>query len=248
MHDPNTVAFDIYLGRKKTKSGRYKSPLITIWHKDPEKQGDDDSCGWFMRDYHGDQLMRERIRKTLDSEFDRTYTSESDGKVYYVGYFSPNSGMPNLSTMGITLDMFSKASWEFFNYDRKKQKIWMQKNLYDILHFAENNTDSLKDEIQGTFRIGTGEEWRREDALNHYTSIIYGWLLRRTRPWWKHPKWHVHHWRIQFHPIQNLKRRFWDKCCVCGKRGFKGSAYSDWNGDKLWHAECDNSRHKPVTR
>ncbi len=37
MHDPMTVAFSIrFLG-------------ITIWHVDPEKRGDDDSCDWFGR-------------------------------------------------------------------------------------------------------------------------------------------------------------------------------------------------------
>jgi hypothetical protein len=117
----------------------------------------------------------------------------------------------------------------------------MNDNLYDILHFAENPTDSLKDEVLGTFRYGTGESWKREESLNHYASIIYAWILRSTRKWWQHPKWHIHHWIIQFHPLQNLKRRYWDKCCKCGKRGFKSSAMGDWNGTKLWHQKCDDT-------
>jgi hypothetical protein len=34
MHDPMTVAFQLPFG-------------ITIWHVDPERGGDDDSCDWF---------------------------------------------------------------------------------------------------------------------------------------------------------------------------------------------------------
>lgn len=47
MHDPMTVAFEIKLPFRSEKN-KYKS-LITIWHVDPEKDGSDDSCGWFIR-------------------------------------------------------------------------------------------------------------------------------------------------------------------------------------------------------
>lgn len=239
-----TVAHEIYLGKQKKKNGQYRSPLITIWHVDPEKDGTDDSCGWFQRARHGDKEMLEKIKKAIDFSFDSVFKSESSGTVYYTGYFKPVSGHPNFSTMGIVLDMFSQASWEFFKHNRKKQKKWMNNNLYDILHFAENPIDSLKNDIRGTFRIGCDEPWRRDEALNSYASIIYGWLLRKNRKWWQHPKWHIHHWRIQFHPWQSLKRRYWDKCCVCGKRGFKEPAIGNWDGDKIWHQSCNRDNNK----
>lgn len=241
MHDPMTVAFEIYLGRKQKKNGHYRNPLVTIWHNDPETDGTDDSCGWFMRSRHGDPAMLKKIKSALDFDFDRIYKSDVSGTTYYTGYFNPTSGIPNFSTMGIVLCMFSNASWEFFGHSRKKQGKWMSKNLYDILHFAENPVDSIKDSVTGMFRIGCNEPWRREDALNHYAGIIYAYLLRSNRKWYQHPKWHIHHWSIQFHPIQRLKRRFWDKCSVCGKRGFKSSAIGSWGGNKIWHQECDNS-------
>ena len=71
--------------------------------------------------------------------------------------------------------------------------------------------------------------------------LIYRCWKRFNRKWYQHPKWHIHHWSIQFHPFQQFKRRYWDKCSICGKRGFKSSAIGDWNGTKLWHEECDNS-------
>lgn len=246
MHDPMTVAHEIYLGNKKTKSGRYRNPIITIWHVDPEKDGTDDSCGWFMRARHGSKEMLDKIKKALDFEFDRIYKSESTETTYYVGFFRPISGHPNFSTMGIVLNMFSLASWEFFNHNRKKQKKWMSKNLYDILYFAENPVDSLKDEIRGTFRLPTNERWNRDEALSHYANILYGWLLRSNRKWYQHPRWHIHHWRIQFTPLQRLKRRYFDKCSICGKRGFKGSVYSDWEGTKKWCEDCEQKKCKEI--
>ncbi len=241
MHSPETVAFEIYLGKKQKKNGNYRNPLITIWHIDPEKDGSDDSCGWFMRERHGDKTMLEKIRKAIDFQFDRTFKSDESGTLYYTGYFIPTTGVPNMSVQGIVLDMFNRAAWEYFKYDRKKHNKWMKNNLYDILHFAENTTDSLMDEITGKFRIGTNSEWKRDDSLGHYASIIYGWILRKNRKWYQHPKWHINHWEIQFHPFQNIKRRYWDKCSVCGKRGFKSSAMSDWYGTKRWHQECDTT-------
>lgn len=239
MHDPKSVAFEIRnIFVKKDKWG-YQPSLITIWHNDPCKDGSDDSCGWFMREQHGNKEVLKKIRSSFDFEFDRSF--ESSGTVYYTGYFSPNTGMPNMSTIGIVLDMFSKAAWIFFDHNRKKHSKFMRDNLYDIIHFAENTVDSLRDHIEGKFRIGTGTEWEREGELNHYSSIIYAWILRRNRKWYQHPRWHINHWSIQFHPFQDIKRRYFDRCSVCGKRGFKSSAFSDWSGTKVWHQECDNT-------
>lgn len=243
MHDPLTVAFEIRIGKKYKRNGNYRMPVLTIWHKDPDKGGDDDSCGWFMRAHHGSAELRKKIRSAIGFSFDSSF--KSDGFTYYTGYFSPGSGTPQMSTIGITLDMFNKAAWTFFDHDRKKHKKWMKENLFEILNFAENPIDSLNNEIVGTFRIGTGTPWNREEALDHFTSVIYGWLLRSTRKWYQHPKWHIHHWRFQFHSWQQFKRRYWTKCSVCKKRGFKSAAFSDRRGSKVWHQECDTSRKNP---
>ena len=44
MHDPYTQCWSISLPFGKP----YEYPVLTIWHKDPEKDGTDDSCSWFM--------------------------------------------------------------------------------------------------------------------------------------------------------------------------------------------------------
>lgn len=51
MHDPMTVAFEIkYPWKEKPTKyfpNGHRDTFITIWHVDPEKNGNDDSCDWF---------------------------------------------------------------------------------------------------------------------------------------------------------------------------------------------------------
>jgi len=247
MHDPKTVAFDI---RLPWPGRQYGIQLATIWHCDPERDGTDDSCGWFPRARHGNQATLERIIKSFEREFDDVYRSDS-GRVYLRGLFAPN-GEPHFSVSGIVLNLFFRAANEVFRCNGrtnwKTSRRWMQRHLFDLLFFAENTTDSLRDSITRTFEIGCGEKYTpeaRSERIRALASSIYGWILRAERPWWKHPRWHVWHWRLQFHPWQNLKRRWWDKCCLCGKRGFKTTALGTWGGDRMWHQECDHMNRVP---
>ncbi len=45
-----------------------------------------------------------------------------------------------------------------------------------------------------------------------------------------------------------LPTSYRDKCCVCGKRGFKNSAIGSWSGDQIWHSECDNDHPARVAK
>lgn len=237
MHDPQCVAHEIYLGAKKKKNGHYKSPFITIWHVDPEKDGTDDSCGWFIRKRHIPIDLIEKVTKEFEFNFKHNY------------WFN-EAGYPKFSTMGVCLEMYSHAAWSLFmwmdgnsptNKARRRYKNFMRKYLFDILHFSENPTDSLYRSINMTYGVE-----KKEDRISDFVSIIVADIMRKLRPWYMHPRWHIHHWKIQFHPLQNIKRRYWDKCCICGKRGFKGSAHGDWGGTKIWHGECDRSAKKPT--
>jgi len=236
MHDPMCVAHEIYLGAKERKNGSYRSPIITIWHVDPEKDGTDDSCGWFIRSRHIDKILLEKVRKEVEFNFKHNY------------WFN-EGGYPKFSVIGLTLEMYTKISWVIFMHqnngkpDRQRHKKFMQKHLFDIIHFAENPTDSLFSSI--TMQYGVEKP---EERVSHFISIISADIMRKCRPWYQHPKWHIHHWKIQFHPFERLKRRYWTKCCVCGKRGFKGSAYGDWSGTKIWHPECNSVIQEPAPK
>lgn len=128
MHDPLTVAFDIAIPmfwKKRETYGRSRLHLITIWHKDPELDGSDDSCDWFS-------------------------------------------------------------------------KRWNRANgWYPVHHDA--------------FRQLSPEA---QEAV-HFIWYAFGHKLRRFRiP----PRWHVHHWQIQIHHLQQLKRWLFSRCRECGGR------------------------------
>lgn len=70
---------------------------------------------------------------------------------------------------------------------------------------------------------------------------------------WKfHQAWrfHVHHWRIQVHPLQTLRRRLLTRCTWCGGRDRKGDPVNmshSWDGPRgrwwqgepgLYHGDC----------
>lgn len=233
MHDPQTVAFEIFLGRKKKKNGEYRTPIFTIWHVDPENDGTDDSCGWFIRPRHSDQAMLKKIQGEFDFNFKHNYWFDKEGKQIF-------------STIGTLVLMYECALWQHFKYNRKKMDAFMRKHLHNIIHFAECPDDCIGDTITGKFYLSTNTSLLKEDRFSGFAGVIYTDILRKERKWYQHPRWHVHHWRIRFTLWQRFKRRYWDKCCICGKRGFKNSAYGDWSGTKIWHSECDIKTHKPT--
>lgn len=237
MHDPMTVAFEIKRPWRSEPPSKawpkgYRKSFITIWHEDPERDGSDDSCAWFKRAKHGVPEVRRKIEGTFAFEWDASYG----------GWFNTD-GSPRFSSSAITLGMFWVAALYHFESDTKKTRRFMRRHLFDILHFAENPTDSLHPFT--TSKHGTRP---RDERIAEAAAIVYGCVLRWSQPWWGHPRWHVHHWRIQVHPWQQLRRRFWDRCCKCGKRGFpKGvSAIGDWNGERIWHSTCDEARGATV--
>jgi hypothetical protein len=183
-----------------------------------------------MRAHHGKPYVLEAIKERMDFDFDRTwksfgskyeFMSESERDqcgakpkhIYNCGLFTPD-GVPHFSVPGIVLNMFRDGAWVYFyhKHNHNIDKAWsasrrfMQKHLFDILIFSENPVDSLHDAITGKFRISCGEKWDRQEALDNYASCIYGWILREERPWYRHPRWHIHHWRLTCYPLWRRKR------------------------------------------
>ena len=158
MHDPMTVAFEIrYPWRKYGAKGEdaflrtYREPFITIWHVDPEKRGDDDSCDWFGR--HRPVNAREKA--------------------------------------------ITEAMWD----------------LETLLDNRPHYPDSREHQRFQVLKAAVAE-WRRRSG-------------------WRIPvRWHVWHWRIQLHPIQDLKRWAFTRCVDCGGRFAWGeSGVAQWNSN-----------------
>lgn len=177
MHDPYTSICDVDLFTSKL-------PLFTLWHKDPCTDGTDDSCGWFIRARHCDQKILEEVKSEFDFNFKHNYWFDKDGKQIF-------------STIGTLVQMYNSATWIYYGRakGRKKHEKFMRKYLYDIIQFAENPIDCGGDSITG--------RWYKNnllstDRFSGFAGMIYSDILRKTRPWYKHPRWHIHHWRISW--------------------------------------------------
>jgi len=191
MHDPHTQVTRIRipipfrrLSRQLHQGGWID--VATIWHKDPCSDGSDDSCGWFMRSRHGDPATLQKITEHFLYDWEKLFNKHGD---------------PLQSTIAISLYWYRIAAFEVFRHNQKRRDRWLKKNLYRILSFAENPYDSLNDIIQGIYHDGTTlKKGRAQQAA----STVYADLLRATRPWWKHPRFHLHHWKVSFHLWQSL--------------------------------------------
>lgn len=83
------------------------------------------------------------------------------------------------------------------------------------------------------------KHYRREKTPDGYRTV---WM----RGW----RWHVHHWRIQVHPLQNLRRWALTRCAWCHGRSTKSDPVNvshQWDGPRgrwwqgepgLFHSVC----------
>ena len=184
MYDPMTVAFEIKKPFKKNSDS-----LITIWHVDPCTDGTDDSCGWFIRERHCDQEIFKKIRSEFDFNFKHNYWFDKDGKQIF-------------STIGTLIEMYSTASWIYFDRNRRKQTKFMKKHLLEIIRFAENPVDCGGDTITNRWN-----EKNQESRFGGLAGMIFSDICRKERKWYQHPKWHIHHWKIQFNFLNRFKRK-----------------------------------------
>lgn len=243
MHDPMTMAFRVkvplFFKRENSfiKGGQKEwqyYELATIWHVDPCTDHTDDSCGWFKRPRHGNQEHYAKIKREFDYDFDKTSKSDDGKTTYYFGWFHP-SGEPMYSAISISLGLFHRAATIHFNSHDKAWR-FMEKNMYRIVAFAENPHDSMLNTIQNKYRE------KREERVASLAQMIYGCILRWDQKWWRHPRWHIHHWQIQIHPVQKIWNWLTRRCCKCGKRfKYNECPIGSWDGSSVWHERCDDS-------
>jgi hypothetical protein len=224
MHDPMTVAHEIKWPWKN-KHGHRES-IFTIWHVDPESDGTDDSCG-YTRPKITD-AERAYIERVAGDQFDQLYSRKMairEGKDY--------------ANVCYNQDIYGVIYWLWRHFSKGKirwqyGKYLSNREMQYVYQLATNPVDNFQGYKNNTLK-----------EFEDFVFMVYGAYKAFKRPWYRHPRWHIHHWKIQFRPWQNFRRRYFDKCCICGKRGFKGSAMGDWGGTKIWHQECDRSMAKP---
>lgn len=227
MHDPLTVAFEIrYPWRAHSRAERklnplsatYRNPFLTIWHKDPEKDGSDNSCDWF-----GGKRLGKELRAKIFKEADFEYETEQ--------FFFDREGRPQTSCLEMVLGIARVLLWRIW------KKSLTPKMMVYLLSLATSPTGSFQSE----HRRGVTS---KEDMRDLFRWIA-GDILRFQRPWWRHPRWHLWHWRLQIHPLQSIGIWLFRKCYICGKgwpwshrRGL--GMCSDGYG--CYHSACKNDK------
>lgn len=273
MHDPLSRICQIripipFMGkaRKRYRGGWIE--IAEIWHKDPCRDGTDDSCGHFMRVRHGDPKVLEESVSRLAEDWDRTYRSSDEdhaddieeygphiNKTRFLGMFRPN-GQPLMSSHGVVLNIYLRVLLEHFKgtHERRRRKAYayMNQHMAEILVFAENPFDSLHQSITCAFGESLDPKapnykFEREDRIRRFVSAVYGDILRTTRPWWRSRNLHVHHWRIVLPWWRNLRRLLWDRCVKCRKTlGWNKSVTADWKGNNCTCSRCESvSKARP---
>lgn len=266
MHDPLTVAFEIRApwyrhkpwpkkarsdpdpwrlkrewekmpeeirkGRDQHWPNGYRDSLFTIWHKDPELRGNDNSCGFgyvclsrpqvnTLKNAAWSEGNNPHFLCCREKEWDGTIT---EAEALYRGLVFLVCRCLHLK---ITFDQAAKYASEAMHI------IDTGKFGSQFCFLPGYHTNSTKD---------TADE--RQDHFHIILCAVARVIITDRRPWYRHPRWHIHHWRIQWHWGQKLYRFLFSRCCICGKRFSKWgdtNVISNWDGDRIWHGECDRT-------
>lgn len=239
MHDPMTQAFSIrypWFRRVSWGTGRYHDEFITVWHVDPERDGSDDSCDWsghrgltaIERDWlrkEGEQEHQYFFRGILkyDDKPDGAMVQNTRGERW-------EGGMVDASGFEVLYGIASIILWRMprgggkplchrflsgWRHDRE-----LAAALPVVLGLASNSHDN----VFHILREARARDDAGQKAMGELFVCIGRNLRRESRPWWRHPRWHIHHWSIRLYPWQNLRNWLTRKCHVCGKRFRWGEA------------------------
>lgn len=236
MHDPMTVAHEIFGPRgllhkwRRDHADRYDfrdsrfsyiSPIVTVWHVDPEADGSDDSCGYSYP--RVPRELREKAEKIAVDEW-----------TYMFGQYAYKYQQP--SAFEILHALWSIYAWRLF-----KRRRLTAREIDEIAGLASNPTDNLRHVIF--------DASRSEEQMKRLGALVLRSYLRVHRRWWERPQYHVHHWKLQIHFAQKFKRWAFSSCEGCGK-GFKwgySPTSTSWHGKGprwfsaergVYHSEC----------
>lgn len=253
MHDPMTLCFQIkFPWGRKIGNHFYFESFIDIWHVDPETDGSDDSCGYSFVKQTKEEI--EKIEKLADSEFNSM-----------IGCFGHQlDRLEAIYAVWVIVKRFNERKYPKITHKEMLYILSLAYNPVDNLYYAvkelnkthfnhiyaENRT-MKKLKIESRFdlkpeQVEYNEEEKKlinegKEKLRKLFYLINRCYLTYHRPWYKKPKWHIHHWRINIVVLQKLKRFLFERCCICWDGYSYGySPIADWNGTKTWHFECDD--------
>lgn len=161
MHDPHTLIGSFW--------------IIDLWHKDPESDGTDNSCGWTHP-------------KLTDKELNNLKVlAKTERQVYK--YAQPKW---EPTPFNIIYSAYMLVLWQVF---RKKITA---KDLVLIHNLVCDPWDNLCSYC----------DLDDDYSFNELIHLIARQIKRIQRPWYKHPRFHIHHWRIT---IRKNELKYWIK-------------------------------------
>lgn len=212
-----------------------------VWHIDPEKPGTgnrtDDSCGWFDRTPGAyadavayllkDDTFMHDVRLILTRREPTPYPFyEGISERHMTGLRLPHGEALALVLM-VATELELRRWWNGQNgkpgaHGAGWRRLFMRKRdvMAEAVSLALHPLDNLSQVEQPDSVVRT----------------IAACLNRRYRPWWRHPRWHVHHWKVNVDIVRNVRRMF-EPCATCRKPlGFGYSPVADGKGSH--HHQC----------
>jgi hypothetical protein len=237
MYDPHTLVASFPNYKSKLQSF---GPFIgfDIWHKDPERGGTrnrtDDSCGWFDRG-PGEYADAERyvladketlhaIAETLER---RNLMSGPYGHVY--------ERMSAADALAVTLLVARELELRRY-WNGSHGKHGACQSRWRRIVSPRRQVDGIAIDLA----LNPLDNLQSIDEPNRLVMLVAAALGRRFRRWWKHPRWHVHHWEVHLNIVRNAKRMF-QRCAGCHKRlgfGYCPTTHGWGEGGPYFHSEC----------
>ena len=204
-----TVAFEIPgLRRNDQVFSGYRPPLVTVWHVDPKTDGTDDSCDWY-----GGRLTGAEYK-----------TVSAHAKQEHSFFFSYDCvALKGADVTSIIWAAYRSVKWILY-----KEKTLSHQEIVLIMDLATCPGDNL--------RHYASKSEEDAECFVHLFVLLARQAKKNRRPWYRHPRWHIHHWKLQIHPWQRLHRWLFVRCAHCGRRFDKSSPHL--HNEKFYHGKC----------
>ncbi len=119
---------------------------------------------------------------------------------------------------------------------------------HDCKLVKEEREEVMKVRTQGRERSSEGRNYfdivfqssNERDIESIFNQVwVHARKYYKPRPWWKHPRWHLHHWQIRIPVLQELYNYLFERCSICGKKyAWDEIRMTDWSCTKTWHFRC----------
>lgn len=223
MHDPLTLAFRIRVPFTHFD-------LVEVWHRDPESDGSDDSCGW------GWPRLTKAQRGSIDclvGDEMRTpwFTLEASSRAWSA-----------CETLELSRGVLMRTAQML---QVRVSDAWIER---EAAHWTHSHVEGAR----GAFVFVPGRhcncrdngksDWCKTEHRKEHARALFmraaRVVLDEARPWYRHPRWHVRHWQIRCGWFVRLWRRTFDRCAHCRERIGGEQSTSNWDGDRRWHTRC----------